>query len=204
MLIDGQSSLWVERQTIGAWLKIFSDILARVPAVLFKHRERSISRILVNLIGVRIAEEKIAVFHPDRPFGESKALSELKDLRVGRNDGVDCRVESHHFHVHFLRCDCDGAARYLVEFELRIPHVDIVGRRIRDRTVDAKDSKLDLLTGLDVTSDDQPVLCVPTFDDRTAALSGSARQLSIHPNFGVVVDGRGEDQSRPGWIETAN
>ena len=113
-------------------------------------------------------------------------------------------IDSDHLHIDFLRRNRDGVARYLVKFELGIAHVDIVRRWIRDRTVDAEDSELDLLTRLHVTSDDQPVLSVPTFDHRTAALSGSARQLSIHPDFGVVVEGCSKYQCRARWIEIAN
>ena len=91
-----------------------------------------------------------------------------------------------------------------MEFELRIAHIDVVRRRIRDRTVDPEDGKLDLLAGLDVTPNDQPVLSVPTFDDRATALSRGPRQLAVHPDLGIVVERRRKNYCRAGRSEIAD
>ena len=91
-----------------------------------------------------------------------------------------------------------------MEFELRIAHIDVVRRRIRDRTVDPEDGKLDLLAGFDVTPDDQPVLGVPTFDDRATALSRGPRQLAVHPDLGIVVERRRKNYCRAGRSEIAD
>src|SRR5207244_11822627 len=117
------------------------------------------------------------------------------------NDSVDCRTESHNFDVDFLRRNCDRAACHLVEFEFRITHIDVVRRWIRDRTVDPEDGKLDLLAGFDVAPNDQPVLGVPTFDDRATALSRGPRQLAVHPDLGLVVVGRCKYHGRASWLE---
>ena len=91
-----------------------------------------------------------------------------------------------------------------MEFELRIAHVDVVRRWIGDRTVDAEDGKLDLLAGLDVAPNDQPVLGVPTFDDRATALSRGPRQLAVHPDLGIVVERRRKNYCRAGRSEIAD
>ncbi len=82
-----------------------------------------------------------------------------------------------------------------MELELRIAQPDVVGRRVRERPIRAEYRELDLLAGLDVATDDQPVRRVPAFHDRPAALPRRACELAVDPHLGVVVD-RGLEHGR--------
>jgi hypothetical protein len=62
MLIDGQSSLRVDRQTIGARLKVFGNVPARIAAIVLEYRECSVSRILVNLMAFWSLKRKSPFF----------------------------------------------------------------------------------------------------------------------------------------------
>ena len=59
----------------------------------------------------------------------------------------------------------------LIKIELCFANPDKVRRRIRDRTVDAKHSELNLLAGFHIATDDEPIRRVPAGDDRTALLT---------------------------------
>ena len=82
------------------------------------------------------------------------------------------------FDVHLARRDRDRHYTAFVKLQLRLAHPDVIGWRVRDRTVDAEDRQLDLLTGLNASIDDQPIGGVPAFDDRAATLSECARDSS--------------------------
>ena len=88
-----------------------------------------------------------------------------------------------------------------MEFEPRIFHVDIVSRRIRDRSIDSENRQLDRLPGFNAASYDESVLRVPAFDHRAAALARGARDFTIDPNFRVIVERCREDQSRTRGIK---
>ncbi len=205
MLVDGQPALEIESKTVGARLRIFSYIPAEVTAVRFEQRKFCIrSSVFVNRIGVGVAEEQITRSAPNRAFGELKTLGELEELRVWRHDLVNGAIEADNFDVHFVRRDGDGPGGNFVKLQPRIFYIDIIRRRVRQRTIDAENRQLDCLSRLDAAADDKPVLRVPALDDRAAALSGGARNLTINPYFGVIVERGREDQSRSGRIERAD
>src|SRR5262249_19046403 len=57
-----------------------------------------------------------------------------------------------------------------------------------NRSVNAKDGKLNALTRLCVPGDDHAVRSVESLDDRPAKLAEDAGHLAVHPDLGVVVD----------------
>src|SRR5439155_21585389 len=92
--------------------------------------------------------------------------------------------------------DRDWLNTALLELKLRLPHPDVVGRRIRRRSVDSENRELDLLSGLNAPTNDQSIWRIPTFRDRTAALPGRAGQFAIDPNFCVIVERCFENRCR--------
>src|SRR4051812_45156095 len=123
-----------------------------------KNGKLAVFRVFILSIRIGIAEDEVATFpHPNRPFCELKALRQFEDLRIGSNNLVDRGIVPNHFYVYFTRRDGNRAALSLVEIEPRQPHPDEIGRRIGERTIGAENGKLDLLTGLHIAPDDEPV-----------------------------------------------
>src|SRR5205085_9613948 len=76
----------------------------------------------------------------------------------------------------------------LVEVECRRPDPDEVQRTERDGAVSAKYCDLDLLAGLGISGQDYAIGCVEAFNHWATDLPEYARHLSIHPDFGVVIN----------------
>src|SRR6266480_1196474 len=155
-------ALLIKRQTVRARLTVLGDIRAFVATLLEKHGEGAVSvrRIFVDRVAVGVAEEQITAFAiPHWAFGE------FEDLQVRRNDRVDRRIFAYDFHIDLAGRDCDRYNAAFVKLELRLAHVDIIGRRVRERPIDTKNRELDFLSRLDAPIDDQPIRRVPTSDD---------------------------------------
>ncbi len=105
VLVDRQSALRIQRESIRAGLPEESDIASGIAAVLEQSPQFLRSRIpRIDAVGVRIAEQQaLFALLPHRSFGELETLGEFEDLRVGRNDAVDRGVVAHDAHIHFLR-----------------------------------------------------------------------------------------------------
>ena len=112
------------------------------------------------------------------PSVNLKAFGEFEDLWIRRNDRVDRRIFANHFDIHFARRDRDRHDAAFVKLELRLAHVDVIGRRIRERAVDPENRELNLLSRLNAAINDQPIRRIPTFDDGTAALSRARATVS--------------------------
>src|SRR5213596_3539045 len=167
VLIDCQPSLWIKCQSVRTGLAVLSDVSAFVTAFLTKHRKlpTSLGRIFVDRVVVRVAEKEESAFAvPNRAFGEFKAFGEFEDFWVRRHDRVDRRIFANHFDIDFARRDGDRDKATLVKLELRLAHVDVIGRRVRERPVDAENRELNFLPGLNAAVYDQPIRSVPTFD----------------------------------------
>src|SRR5262249_9700000 len=126
--------------------------------------------------------------NPDRPFGELKAIRKFVDLRIGRNDPVDRRIQSLHLHVDFAWDDRDWAWGLAIERELRAPHEDEIRRRIRYWTVNPEDRQLDLLSWLHIPPNHEAISCIPSANHRSPTWAESAGELAVDPDLGVVVD----------------
>ena len=179
----------------------------RYPLGFAEHRELAGGGVAVDGVRVRIArraDSRPRILHPHRAFGELEPFRELEDLRVGRHDAIDRGVESQHLHVHLLRRDGVRLAQPRIELEVRIAQPDVVGRRVRDRPIRAEHRDLDLLAGLDVATDDQPVRRVPASHYRPAALPRRACELAVDPHLGVVVDGGLEHGRATRGVEAAD
>src|SRR5262249_33663185 len=73
--VEGQSSLPVERQAVGARLAVLSDIRAVIPALVPEYREHTLLGVFVDGVVIRVAEEqRVALAYPDRTFGELKSF----------------------------------------------------------------------------------------------------------------------------------
>jgi len=90
-----------------------------------------------------------------------------------------------------------------VEIERRRANPDEVGRRIRERPIGGEDRKLNLLAGPGVSREQHAVRRVPAADHVAAGLAEDLGELSVNPDFGVVVDGDFEVDRRTGRIEPA-
>ena len=75
-----------------------------------------------------------------------------------------------------------------MEFELRIAHIDVVRRRIRDRAIDPKDGKLNVLPWLGVPGNDHAIGSVESFDHGAAELTQDPWHLAVYPDLSIVVD----------------
>jgi hypothetical protein len=126
--------------------------------------------------------------HPHRPLGETESFRELPELGVGGHDGVDGRIEALDADVHLVRRHRHRAARALGQLEFRGVKVDVVGRRIRDRSVHAEDGNADLLARPCVARHDHAVRRTPAGDHRAAHLAVAAANLAVDPDLGVVVE----------------
>src|ERR1041384_6228961 len=145
------------------------------------------------------------IVNPDRSFSEFEPISKFEDFRVGSDDGVDRLIFANDFDVDFARCDCDWTACLsLEELEPRVAHTDEVRGWIRNRSVHSEHRELNLLTGLYFPTDDNPIGCVPAADNRAAHLSNVARELTVDPDFGVVIKCCFEHDCRIGRIVIAN
>ena len=98
------------------------------------------------------------------PSVNLKAFREFEDLRVRRHDRVDRRIFANDFDIHFARRDRDRHDAAFVKLQLRFPHPDVIGRRIRERAVDPENRELNLLPRLNAAINDQPIRRIPTFD----------------------------------------
>src|SRR5436305_11031450 len=186
VLIDCQPSLWIKCQSVRTGLAVLSDVSAFVTAFLTKHRKLSTSlgRIFVDRVVVRITEQKETTFAiPNRAFGELEPFREFEDFWIRRHDRVDRRIFANNFDIDFARCDCNRHDTTFVELQLRLPHVDVIGRRIRERAVGPENRELNLLPRLYATINDQPIRRIPTFHYRTATLTRRTRQFAIEPKF---------------------
>src|SRR2546422_7590294 len=65
VLVDRQPALRIERQAVGSGLAVLGNVASGIPARLAKHRELSVLSVLVDGIGVWVAEQQ-AITHPDR------------------------------------------------------------------------------------------------------------------------------------------
>ena len=184
VLVDGEPALRVQGQAVGTRLAVLRDVRARVaagaantPSCAVPTADRSCC------CWDRRTADSHAVGHPDRPLGELEAFRQLPQLRVGRDDGVDCRIEAHHFDDSPRAAPRPRARRAAMELELRVVQEDEVGRRLGDRPVDAEQRELDLLAGLDVAADDQTVLprSSPSPPDRRFAPSDAAARRPPTP-----------------------
>src|SRR6266480_5841675 len=203
VLIDCQPSLWIKCQSVRAGLTILRDISAFVTAFLAKHCELSASlgRIFVDRVVVRVAEKEESAFAvPHRAFGELEPFREFEDFWIRRHDRVDRRIFAKHFDIHFARRDGDWHDTTFVELQLRLPHVDVIGRRIRERAVCPENRELNRLPRLYAAINDQPIRRIPTFHYRTATLTRRARQLAVDPDFGVIIDRRLENRGCSGKL----
>src|SRR5262249_19184754 len=81
-------------------------------------------------------------------------------------------------------------------------HVDVISRRIGQRTVDAENRELNLLPRLKASINDQPVRRVPTFHNGAAALTKCARQFTVYPDLGVIIERSFENSSGAFKIHT--
>src|SRR5262249_28329732 len=135
----------------------------------------SIGRIFVNRVAVWIAEKEIASFAvPNRAFGEFEAFREFEDFWIRRHDRVERWIFANHLDIDLAWRDRDRHDTALVELELCLAHVDVVGGRIGQRTICAKNRELDLLAGLNAPIYDQPVRRVPTLHHRATTLTERA------------------------------
>src|SRR6266487_6689026 len=151
VLIDCQPSLWIKCQSVRTGLAVLSDVSALVTAFLTKHRKlpTSLGRVFVDRVVVRVAEKEESAFAvPNRAFGEFKAFGEFEDFWIRRHDRVDPRIFAKHFDIHFARRDGDRHNAAFVELQLRLTHVDVIGRRIRERAVGPENRELNLLSRL--------------------------------------------------------
>ena len=174
-------------------MTVLRDVNAFVTAFLTKHRKLSIplGRIFVDGVVIRIAEKEETAFAiPNRAFGELEPFREFKDLWIRRHDRVERWIFANHFDIDFAGRDRDGHNTASVELELCLPHVDVIGRRIRERAVRPENRKLNLLPRLYAAINDQPIRRIPTFQYRTATLTRRARHFAINPDFGVIIDRR--------------
>src|SRR5207245_8524135 len=121
-------------------------------------------------------------------FGEFEAFGQCEDLRIRRHDRVEPRIFANDFNIYFTWRDGDWRNAALVKLELCLAHVDVIGRRIRKRTVDSENRELDFLLWLNAAIYYQPIRRVPTFHDRTPALAQAPRHLVIYPDFGIIID----------------
>jgi hypothetical protein len=91
-----------------------------------------------------------------------------------------------------------------VELERRRAHPDVVGRRRRDRAVDAEDGDREAVAGPRVTREHDAVGGVEPADDRPAARAQRERQLAVDPDLGVVVDDDLEDGGHARRVQRAD
>src|SRR5262245_11918309 len=188
MLIDGKPPLRIERQSVGSRLPILGDVGTLVAALLFEYRELAVRPVFVDGVAVRIAKEQVAaVAHPDGTLGELETFSKLVDLGVARHNVVDSRVQSGHFDIHLARGAAERYNTTFVEIELREAHPNMGCWRSREWAVDAENRQLNLLAGLHIASDHQPIRSIPAADDRSSTLTEPAREFAIHPDLCVIV-----------------
>ena len=186
MLVDRQPTQGVQRQTIRAGLAVFADVHSAISTVRAINRNTIILGPAINQIVVRVAEEQVsAVLNPNGSFREHETASQLLDLGAGCDDGIERRVHTRNLRFDFL--DSCAVTR-LVEIERGRFHPDEIHRAFGNRSVETEHRDLELLTRLRVVREDDFVRSVPAFDDRAAALAEHCGQLSVHPDFGVVVD----------------
>jgi hypothetical protein len=149
--------------------------------------------------------EKQAVANPDRTLGKFESVGKFEYFRVRADDLVDRFVVANDLDVYLARRDRNRTCRnILVKVELGFADPDEICRRIRYRTVDAKDRELDLLPGFDVTADDEPIGRVPSGDDRTALLAEITSDLAVDPNLSVIVERRFENNRRSRRVKIAD
>lgn len=106
--------------------------------------------------------------------------------------------------VHLLRRHGLWAGHAVAEAQPGMADPDEVGRRIRDRAVDAKDRELNPLSRPDVAADDQAVGSVPPADDRSTDLPLQPWKLAVDPYLRVVVERRVELNRGAGRIVRAD
>ncbi len=71
VLVDRKATLRIKGDAVGAGLAVLGDVGAGVAAPLLENGQLPLRGVLVDSVGVRIAEQEIAPFpHPDRPLGE--------------------------------------------------------------------------------------------------------------------------------------
>src|SRR6266481_5175881 len=189
VLVDGEPSLLIERETVGTGLTIFANVHPTVAA--FGHEDRKLSVLCptVNQVVVGIAEEKIAVGvvrarHPDRPLGKQESSGKFLDLRSGWNDLVQCRV----LPGDLRRSLANRNFGRLVEIEGCRLDPDEVLRAVRNWPIDPEDGELHALAGLSVPGDDHAIGSVESFNHGPARLSQHPRHLAVNPDLGIVVD----------------
>jgi hypothetical protein len=127
---------------VGPRLAVRADIDAGVSALDPVDRHAVLFRPPVDDVAVGIAEQQVAVGHPDGTFDELESVGQLLEPRVATDDAVEggmmtddgCR---HHVPGRFGPEDLeDGRA-----------HPDEVGRRVRQRSVDSEHRNLELFPG---------------------------------------------------------
>src|SRR5262245_34549597 len=128
MLVDREPALWIECQSVGSGLGIFSDVNTFITALLAKHRKLAVGLVFVDGVVIGIAKEQVAaVAHPDRTLSELETFGELMDLGVSRDNLVNGRIQSNHLDIRLTRHAGERHNSAFVEIELRKAHPDVVG-----------------------------------------------------------------------------
>ena len=75
-----------------------------------------------------------------------------------------------------------------IKFDLRLAEPHEIHRCNRNRTVDAEDCDLELVTRLDCFGEHHVIGHVEALDRGWAGVAGAARNLPIDPDFRVIID----------------
>src|SRR5581483_11432263 len=207
VLVYGEATFPIKRQPIRPGLTVLCNVRTFVTALFTKHRELSVSlrRIFVDGVVVWIAEKEIATFAvPNRPFSEFESFGQFEDLRIGRHDRIECRIFANDFDVYLAWSDGNRHYAAFVKLQLCFAHPDIVSRRTGKWAVGPKNRELNFLAGLYAAVYDQPIRRIPAFDYRSAALVECARDFSVHPDFGVIINRCLENSSRSREIDVVD
>src|SRR5215831_16131387 len=97
-----------------------------------------------------------------------------------------------------------GAIQLLVELHRRLAEEHEIRWYDRDRSIDAEDRDLDLVTSLDGIGDDDPIRDVEALDRSRAGDADAARHLPVDPHFGVVVHVGGQHRLGVRGVEGSN
>src|SRR6185436_16684510 len=115
----------------------------------------SIRRVLVNRVCVRIAEQQVAAIFVDPNWTLSKLepVGQFEDFRIWTDDFIHRRIVAHNLDIYFAWRQRHWARLSLIKCQPCITDVDEVSRRIRERTIGAKNGELNLLAGFYVAAD---------------------------------------------------
>src|SRR5262249_31326818 len=128
MLIDGETSLRIEREPVRSRLPILCAVGSGVTARSAEHAERTVA-VAVNDVTIGIGEQQataIRIEHPDRAFGELEALRELPQLRIRGHDCIDRGIQPQYVDVHLVRGKGNRSPHPWMELKLRIVQKDEV------------------------------------------------------------------------------